>query len=70
MKQLKVGDHVPWNSDVGYVTGRITRVHVADVEFLGKIRRASHEDPQYEVKSDKTGAVAMHKPTALEKVAH
>jgi hypothetical protein len=70
MEQLKVGDHVTWNSDVGYVTGRITRVHVADVEFPGKIRRASHQDPQFEVKSDKTGALAMHKAAAVKKVTH
>jgi hypothetical protein len=69
MEPFKVGDHVTWNSDVGHVTGRITKVHVKDVEFLGKTRRASREAPQYEVKSDKTGARAMHQPEALKRVS-
>ncbi len=70
MEPFKVGDHVTWNSDVGHVTGRITKVHVKDIEFLGKTRRASREAPQYEVQSDKTGALAMHKPEALKRVSN
>ena len=66
--RFKKGDHVRWNSDVGHVEGVVTKVVTQDVEFMGKQRRASKEEPQYEVKSDKTGHLAMHKEGALERV--
>lgn len=65
--QFKVGDHVRWNSEAGHVTGRITRVHTQDTEYKGHTRRASPTEPQYEIKSDKTDHVAMHKESALSK---
>jgi len=64
---FKVGDAVEWNSDVGHVTGKITKVHKSDFVFMGRNRRASAEDPQYEVESDKTGRKAAHKGEALKK---
>lgn len=66
--KFKKGDHVLWNSDVGHVVGVVTKVHTKDVEFMGRHRHASKDEPQYEVKSDKTGHLAMHKENALEKV--
>ncbi len=65
---FKVGDHVRWNSEVGHVVGKVTKVHIKDVEFMGKHRPASLDEPQYEVKSDKTGHLALHKEDALERV--
>lgn len=62
---FKVGDHVRWNSDVGHVTGAITKIHERDFEFLGRTRRASKDEPQYEVRSDKTDHLAAHKGSAL-----
>jgi hypothetical protein len=35
---------------------------------MGKHRPASKDDPQYEVKSDKTGHLAMHKEAALKRI--
>jgi len=35
---------------------------------MGRTRRASPEAPQYEIKSDKTDHVAMHKESALTKL--
>ncbi|AWM58589.1 DUF2945 domain-containing protein [Stutzerimonas stutzeri] len=67
-QRYKVGDHVSWNSEAGRVSGTITRVHTADTEYKGHRRRASPEDPQYEIKSDKTDHVAMHKESALRKL--
>jgi hypothetical protein len=29
--QFKVGDHVIWNSEVGYVSGQIVKVHTLDL---------------------------------------
>ena len=64
-RRYKVGEHVSWNSEAGRVRGRITKVHTADFEFMGRTRRASDDDPQYEIKSDKTDHVAAHKGSAL-----
>jgi hypothetical protein len=67
-RQFKVGDHVRWNSEAGWVSGRIIRVHTQDTDYKGHTRHASPDEPQYEIKSDKTEHIAMHKGTALHKV--
>ena len=64
--KFKVGDAVHWNSEAGDIHGKVTKVHLKDVEFMGKHRPASKDEPQYEVKSDKTGHLAMHKEAALK----
>ena len=69
MKQkFSVGDHVRWNSEAGHVQGTITKVHTKDVDYKGHIHRCSADDPQYEIKSDTTDHVAMHKGAALTKI--
>lgn len=64
-KLYKTGDHVSWNSEAGRVRGRITKVHKQDFAWKGYHHRASESDPQYEIKSDKTEHVAVHKGSAL-----
>ena len=64
-KRFKPGDHVSWNSEAGRVRGRIVKVHTKDVDWKGYVHHASRDDPQYEIKSDKTDHVALHKGTAL-----
>jgi hypothetical protein len=66
---FKVGDHVAWNSEAGRVSGRIIKVHKRDVDYKGYTHHASPEEPQYEIKSDKTDHVALHKGSALRKIA-
>jgi hypothetical protein len=66
--KFRIGDHVRWNSEAGHVSGKIVRVHVRDVDYKGYIHHASAEDPQYEIKSDKTEHIAMHKGTALHRI--
>lgn len=66
--KFKVGDHVRWNSEAGYVSGTIVKIHTQDFEYKGHNRRASKENPQYEIKSDKTDHIAAHKESALSKV--
>ncbi|MBV2207134.1 MAG: DUF2945 domain-containing protein [Pseudomonas sp.] len=68
MNRFKVGDHVSWNSEAGRVSGTIIKVHTADTQYKGHTRRASPEEPQYEIKSDKTDHIAMHKSGALTKL--
>lgn len=67
-KRFKVGDHVTWNSEAGHVSGRIVKVHTKDVNYKAYIHHASVDDPQYEIKSDKTDHVALHKGTALKRI--
>ena len=66
--EFAVGDHVSWNSEAGRVTGTITKVHTADFDYKGHRRRASQDEPQYEIDSDRTDHVAAHKGSALRKV--
>lgn len=63
----KPGDKVRWKSEAGVIHGTVVKVHTRDVEFRGRQRHCSRDEPQYEVKSDKTGHLAMHKEAALEK---
>ena len=65
--RFKVGDHVTWNSEAGHVRGHIIRVHTKDVDYKGYTHHASSEEPQYEIKSDTTDHVALHKGSALKK---
>jgi hypothetical protein len=62
---FKIGDHVTWNSEAGHVSGRIVKVHTTNVNHKGYVHHASKDDPQYEIKSDKTDHIALHKTTAL-----
>lgn len=65
MADFKVGDHVSWNSEAGRVSGTVITVRASDFTYKGHPRRASQDDPQYEIKSDKTDHVAAHKGSAL-----
>jgi hypothetical protein len=66
--KFTVGDHVRWNSEVGFVSGRVIKVHTSNTEYKGYRRRASKDEPQYEIKSDRTDHIAMHKGSALSKI--
>ncbi len=66
--KFKLGEHVRWNSEAGHVTGRIVKVHTRDTDYKGYTHHASEESPQYEIKSDKTEHIAMHKGSALSKI--
>lgn len=68
MAKFSKDDHVSWNSEAGRVSGRVLKVHEADFHYKGHRRRASKEEPQYEIESDKTDHVAAHKESALTKL--
>jgi hypothetical protein len=50
------------------VSGKIIKVHHEDVTYKGYVHHASKDDPQYEIKSDNTDHVAMHKGSALRRI--
>jgi DUF2945 family protein len=68
--KFRVGDHVTWNSEAGRVSGTILKVHVENVDYKGYTHHASPENPQYEIKSDKSDHIALHKSTALTLARH
>jgi len=67
-QDFRIGDHVRWNSEAGFVTGRIIAVHTADFDYKGHRHRATPEHPQYEIRSDKTDHVAAHRGEVLTRL--
>lgn len=64
---LKVGDKVQWQSSQGTVTGKIKKKLTAPIDIKGHHVAASPDNPEFLVVSDKTGAEAAHKASALKK---
>ncbi len=67
-KNLNIGDHVSWNSEAGRVSGTIVKVHTKDFDYKGYMHHATKDDPQYEIKSDKSDHIAAHKGGALTRI--
>ncbi|MFF5494452.1 DUF2945 domain-containing protein [Streptomyces aquilus] len=59
------GDAVTWSSHGGTAEGKVVRKLTRRTEAAGRTVAASPDDPQYEVRSDKSGGTAVHKPSAL-----
>ncbi len=68
MKSFQIGDHVAWNSEAGKVSGIIIKVHVQNFDYKGYTHHATPDEPQYEIKSDKSNHIAAHKGSALTKL--
>jgi len=66
-ENLRNGDEVEWNGHGSTTPGKVERKITAETEASGRKVKASHEEPQYEVRSDKSGRTAVHKPGALRK---
>jgi len=66
-EHVSKGDHVTWKSHGGEAEGTVVREITSDTEAAGRTVRASEDDPQYEVESEKSGGTAVHKPSALHR---
>jgi Hypervirulence associated proteins TUDOR domain len=66
-KTFKKGDKVAWQSHGSTAVGKVEKKITSETEAGGRKVKASKEDPQYLVKSDKSGGTAVHKPDALKK---
>lgn len=66
-KDFKKGDKVTWQSHGGTAEGEVLRKVTEDTELAGRQVRASKDEPQYLVRSEKSGGEAVHKPDALTK---
>lgn len=67
MSDFKPGDRVRWSSHGGEAVGVVERRITSDTEAAGRTVRASPEEPQYLVRSEKSGGTAVHKPDALRR---
>ncbi|WP_329042190.1 DUF2945 domain-containing protein [Streptomyces sp. NBC_00178] len=66
-KRLSTGDSVTWKSHGQEVEGTVERKLTKRTKAAGRTVDASEDEPQYKVKSDKTGRSAAHKPESLRK---
>jgi hypothetical protein len=65
--EFKPGDRVEWQSHGSTAVGKVKRKITSDTEAAGRQVRASKDEPQYLVESEKSGGEAVHKPSALKK---
>ena len=66
-EEFRKGDEVTWKSHGGEATGKVEKKITTETDAGGRHVKASKDEPQYLVKSDKSGGEAVHKPGALEK---
>ncbi len=66
-KKLSKGDRVEWDSHGGTAVGEVKDTIASETEAGGRKVKASPDEPQYLVESEKSGGTAVHKPDALRK---
>jgi hypothetical protein len=66
-KDLKAGDKVEWDSSGGHSTGKVVKKQTSATQIKSHKVAASKDNPQYIVKSGKSGKEAAHKPGELKK---
>ena len=67
MAEFKKGDHVTWQSHGGTAEGEVEKKITHDTHAVGRQVRASEDEPQYQVRSEKSGGAAVHQPEALKR---
>jgi len=63
----KKGTRVTWDTSQGKTTGKVLRKLTTKTKIKGHTAKPSKEEPQYLVRSDKSGKTAAHKPSELKK---
>jgi hypothetical protein len=66
-KELKPGDKVSWDSSGEHSVGKVVRTQTTPTRIKNHKVAASKDNPQYIVRSDKSGKEAVHKPSELKK---
>lgn len=67
MAELHKGDKVRWKTSQGETTGEVVRRQTRPMKIKGHAVKASKANPEYVVRSDKSGDLAAHKTAALKK---
>ena len=66
-EEFKAGDKVEWDSSQGVVKGEVVRKQTSETHIKSHKVAASPDNPEYIVRSDKTGALAAHRPGELRR---
>ena len=66
-KRIKVGDEVAWDTSQGETKGKVLRKLTSTTKVKGHTAKATKDEPQYLVRSAKSGARAAHHPGELKK---
>lgn len=66
-QSFRKGDKVTWQSHGSTAEGKVEEKITSETEAAGRRVKASKDEPQYRVRSDKSGNDAVHKPEALKK---
>lgn len=66
--RLRKGDRVEWNTSQGKTRGTVQKRLTEETHIQDHKVAASPENPEYLVKSEKSGKLAAHKPEALKKI--
>ncbi|MFE4580062.1 hypervirulence associated TUDOR domain-containing protein [Streptomyces chartreusis] len=66
-RRLAQSEEVTWNSHGSTTEGTVERKITRRTDAAGRTVDASPEDPQYEVRSARSGRSAVHEPSALRK---
>jgi hypothetical protein len=66
-RAFKKGDKVAWDTPQGPTQGTVERKLTSPMQIKGHRVAASPDNPEYLVKSDKSGKEAAHKPGELRK---
>ena len=64
---LKKGDKIEWDTSQGKTEGEVEKKLTSPTNIKKHHVAASKENPEYLVKSDKSGKEAAHKPEELRK---
>jgi hypothetical protein len=68
LRDLRKGDRVRWGTSQGKTTGTVLGFKTKPFSIKGTDLKASKDKPKVVVRSEKTGAKAGHKPSALERL--
>lgn len=68
-KTLKKGDKVSWNTSQGRTTGTVVKKQTSSTHIKTHKVAASKDNPEYIVKSSKSGDTAAHKAQSLTKTS-
>ncbi|WP_259148647.1 DUF2945 domain-containing protein [Rhizobium sp. BIGb0125] len=69
VKSLSKGDKVAWNTSQGETKGKVVRKQTSATKIKDYPVKATPDDPQYIVESEKSGKRAAHKPDQLRKLS-
>jgi hypothetical protein len=65
--KLNPGDRVSWKTSQGETRGKVIKKLSTPTRIKGHTAKASKDNPEYLVESDKTHKRAAHKPGALKR---